>query len=560
MTAMLAQLYIENIAVIEKSSIEFHPGLNVMTGETGAGKSMIIDAIHAILGERASREMIRNGATAAHVSALFQEVNDAALAKLEELGYEAEEGRSILIQRTIRLDGKGTCKLNGRPATVSTLKEIAPMLIHIHGQHESYLLLSMDLHMQYIDKVGGLEGLAGEYRAAYDHMKGIQAQWKACHMDEAEKARRMDLLRYQIDELEDANLQIGEREELTEQKTKFLNSEKISSAFYTARDILSGNEEQDGVVSMLNTASEALEEIAEYHPSVESLLSCLRELEYGLEDLREELRDVSDDLEYDPEELNAIEERLDLLYRLGMKYGETEEEMLQFLERCTEEWNRMQDSEARLETLTQEYEQAKKAAIKLAAELSERRNQTAQRFTELVKEQLRFLDMPGVDFAVSQERIPLNRFGCDKMEFRISTNAGEPLKPIAKIASGGELSRIMLAIKTVLAGKDSIDTLIFDEVDTGISGSAAQKVGLKLREASRNRQVICVTHLAQIAALADHQYQIQKKIQEQRTFTEVNLLDFEGRKRELARLIGGSRITPLTLENAEEMLTMAAQG
>ncbi|MCI9575814.1 MAG: DNA repair protein RecN [Clostridiales bacterium] len=556
---MLSQLYIENVAVIEEASIDFHTGLNVMTGETGAGKSIIIDAIHAIIGERTSKEMIRSGANLAHVSAMFQDINETALEKLEELGYKTEEDGSLLIQRTIRLDGKGTCKINGRPATVSTLKAIAPMLINIHGQHESYLLLSLDLHAHYIDQVGRLDTLVSQYRVSYDRMKEIQAEWKACNMDEAEKARKMDLLQYQIDELESANLKVGEQEILAEQKTKFLNHGKIVSALNMARDILSGNEEREGVVSMLSAASGALEEIEEYLPAVESILNCLREIEYGLEDLREELRDASSDLEYYPEDLEQIEQRLDLLYRLSLKYGSTEEEMLQFLQRCMEEWNQVQDSEERLERLTQEYEQAKTESIQLAAELSERRSQVAEEFTAQVKEQLRFLDMPGVDFVVSQERVPLNRCGCDKMEFFLSTNIGEPLKPMAKIASGGELSRIMLAIKTVLADKDTVDTLIFDEVDTGISGSAAQKVGQKLREASQDRQVICVTHLAQIAALADHQYQIKKSTQNGKTFTEVIWLDFEGRKQELARLIGGSQITPLTLQNAEEMLNLARE-
>ena len=556
---MLSQLYIENVAVIEKASIDFHTGLNVMTGETGAGKSIIIDAIHAILGERTSKEMIRSGENSAHVSAMFQDINEVALEKLQEMGYETEEDGSLLIQRTIRLDGKGSCKINGCPATVSTLKAIAPMLINIHGQHESYLLLSLDLHVHYIDQVGGLDTLVFQYRSAYDRMKEIQLEWKACNMDEAEKARKMDLLQYQIDELESANLKAGEQEELTEQKNKFLNHGKIVSALNTARDILSGNEEREGVASMLSVASGALEEIEEYLPAVESILNCLREIEYGLEDLREELRDASSDLEYYPEDLERIEQRLDMLYRLSLKYGSTEEEMLQFLQRCVEEWKQLQDSEEQLERLTQEYEQAETEAIQLAAELSERRRQVTEEFTVQVKEQLHFLDMPGVDFVVSQERVPLNRLGCDKMEFFLSTNIGEPLKPMTKIASGGELSRIMLAIKTVLADKDTVDTLIFDEVDTGISGSAAQKVGQKLREVSRDRQVICVTHLAQIAALADHQYQIKKSTQNDKTFTEVIWLDFEGRKQELARLIGGSQITPLTLQNAEEMLNLARE-
>jgi len=555
--AMLSQLYIENIAVIEKAAIDFHSGLNVLTGETGAGKSIVIDSINAILGERTSRELVRTGARSAFVSAAFSDLGTQACDKLTELGYAPEEDGTVIIQREINPEGKTVCRINGRPATVSVLKEIGSNLINIHGQHESYDLLSPDLHISYIDSMGVPESLQLQYRAAFNEMHRIKKELAAYSMDEAQKSRKIDLLSYQIEELDSADLHIGEQDELNQLRTMYLNSEKIAGSLNTAKNALNGDDSMEGALAAVSTAAAALSDAERYLPEIHSLSERIQNIEYDLEDCNTEMRDFSSQLEYDPEELERIEVRLDIIYRLGLKYGTTVEAMLDFLAQSKEELKNIQLSDENTARLTAEYKKAESDAEKFAEEISICRKKTSQIFTEMVKHELEFLDMPNIDFEAQQERCPLYQLGCDKLQFLISTNAGEPAKPIAKIASGGELSRIMLAIKTVLAGKDDIDTLIFDEVDTGISGSAAQKVGLKLREVSGNRQVICVTHLAQIAALADTQYLIKKHVQEHKTYTDVIQLDYDGRKQELARIMGGAKITPLMLENAAEMLSMA---
>ena len=552
---MLSQLYIENVAVIEKCGIDFDSGFNVLTGETGAGKSILIDAIGAVLGERTSREIIRSGAESAMVSAAFCGIGKPVLEKLGELGYRPDEDGNLLLQREISAEGRASCRVNGRPAPVSVLKELGSLLVNIHGQHESYQLLSPDLHIHYIDRMGELEPLAGQYRAAYDEMRRMKSELRGYDMDEAQKARRMDLLKYQIEELEAANLRAGEQEELTRQQAMYRNSEKIAASLNGARELLDG--EEGGALSSVGGIARYLSEAQRYLPSLEPLAQRFQNMEYDLEDCGAELRDLSSRLEYDPGELARIESRLDVIYRLSLKYGETVEQMLEYLDRCAEELKNIELSDENINRLTERYEAAKAEAVRLAKELSRRRAETSKAFAARVRDELKFLDMPGVDFQVEQERCPLNNMGCDKIQFLLSTNPGEPAKPIAKIASGGELSRIMLAVKTVLAGKDEIDTLIFDEVDTGISGSAAQKVGFKLREVSKNRQVICVTHLAQIAALGDSHMLIKKHVEKNRTHTDVTALDFEGRKRELARIMGGTQITGLMLESAEEMLGTA---
>ncbi|HEX3038577.1 MAG TPA: DNA repair protein RecN [Oscillospiraceae bacterium] len=554
---MLSQLYIENIAVIEKSGITFHPGLNVLTGETGAGKSIVIDSINAILGERTSREIIRSGAQTAFVSATFSDAGPHVLDTLRSLGYEPEDDGTLLIQREINLDGKAVCRINGRPATVSILKQIGVSLINIHGQHESFDLLSPDLHIHYIDRIGAFEELLTQYHTAYEDLKRVKSELDSYNMDEEQKSRRIDLLKYQIDELEAVDLHVGEQQELTEQRTMYLNSEKIASSINMAKSILDGDENSDGALTAISNVAGALADTERYLPSLSTLTAKLKEISYSLEDCSEELRGFSSQLEYNPAELENIENRLDTIYRLSLKYGESEEIMLDFLDKCRAELNDIELSDETILKLTNQYQAAKEEAVRLAKEISRRRKAASDNFAKKVKAELKFLDMPGIDFEVEQERCPLNALGCDKIQFLISTNPGEPAKPIAKIASGGELSRIMLAIKTVLADKDEIDTLIFDEVDTGISGSAAQKVGLKLREAANNRQVICVTHLAQIAALAGSHLLIEKHVKANKTYTDVTPLDFDGRKKELARIMGGTRITPLMLENAEEMLKMA---
>lgn len=549
---MLAQLFINNIAVIERASIDLEQGFTVLTGETGAGKSIIIDAIHAVLGERTSKELVRTGAAEASVSALFTGLSEDVLKMLDELSVPREEDGSLLIQRGIRLEGRSSCKLNGSPATVSMLKSIAPRLVGIHGQHESYELLSPEVHMTYIDSFGRLEGLLERYQASYRQLRDIQRKIRALNTDEGEKSRQADLLRYQINELQSANLVPGQREALTQEREAVRNSEKISSAIELVKAILSGDEENSGLLSELTRASSELERASVFFSQLEEPLQKLREAGFLLEDAEGAIHSLA--VDFDPSALDAIEERLDQLYRLGLKYGETEEDMLRYLDNCQESLHRIEFADEEREKLTGEYEQAKQTAIALARELSDKRRAAGARFTKQVKEELAFLNMPGVEFVTDIERVPLTATGCDKLQFLVSANRGEPAKPLSKIASGGELSRIMLAVKTVLSGRDKIDTLIFDEVDAGVSGAAANKIGEKLRQVSKNRQVLCITHLAQIAAMADHHLHISKHVEKGRTFTQVEPLDLEGRKRELARIIAGEDITQLQLDMAGEML------
>lgn len=552
---MLAQLFIHNIAVIEKASIDLDQGFTVLTGETGAGKSMIIDAIHAVLGERTSKELVRTGASSASVSALFTGLDEEILELLDQLSIPREEDGPVLIQRDIRLEGRSPCKINGAPATVSMLKQLGPKLITIHGQHESYELLSPEIHMTYLDSFGGLESLLSEYQIAYHSLRETQRQLEALQTDEGEKARLSDLLHYQIDEIEGANVREGEREELESQREVIRNSEKIASALELLRELLSGDEEREGLLSGLSQASSEAERVAAFLPELEEASQKLREAGYLVEDADAILRNTA--VDFNPELLESIEERLDLLYKLGLKYGGSEDKILSFLEDCRERLHQIEFSDEERERLESLYEEEKHRAIALAKQLSEKRKAVSAQFIRQVKEELAFLNMPGIEFETEIQRVPLYSMGCDRIQFLVSANKGEPPKPMSKIASGGELSRIMLAIKTVLSGKDKVDTLIFDEVDTGISGAAANKVGQKLKQVSRDRQVLCITHQAQIAALADHHFLISKHVEENRTFTKVEELDFEGRKQELARIIGGDSITQLQLEMAEEMLRKA---
>lgn len=550
---MLSNLYIENIAVIEKTSIDFKKGLNVMTGETGAGKSIVIDSINAVLGNRTSKELIRTGASSAFVSAEFTNLSEKAIAVIYEAGFELEDGE-LLIQREISTTGKNKCRINGRPATVSTLKEIGVQLINIHGQHESYELMSPELHISYIDKLAGLESEIEAYQEVYKKYKKLSAELKKATVDESERERKIDLLKYQIDELEDADLRDGEYEELNEQKAVLQNSEKIIEAIMSSRALMNGDEESSGVLENLQEINSQLSDISEYMSEVEPINSRIESAIYELEDCLSELTGLTDLVDTDGGSLDSIEERLDLIYTLGKKYGSTIKEMLDFLDKAKKELNALVMYDENREALIKECDKAYKEAEKLAKALSEKRRATSSEFADKVCEEMSFLDMPNVKLVVVQEKCELNSLGCDNIEFLISTNPGEPPKPISKIASGGELSRMMLAVKNVLSDKDDIDTLIFDEVDTGISGSAAQKVGLKLREVSKSRQVLCVTHLAQIAAMGNSHFKISKSVRDEKTFTKVEELDHEGRKQELARIIGGTEMTKASLDYAEEML------
>ena len=551
---MLKSLYIENIAVIEKTNIDFTEGLNVLTGETGAGKSIVIDSINAILGNRTSRDLIRNGAENAFVSADFCDLSERSKSAIEEYGFSPEEDGSVQIQRELSLSGKGRCRINGRPATVSVLKSIGEYLIDIHGQHASYELMNPDLHIVYIDKLGSLENDLSDYREAFKEYSDLRSELDKASEDEGERARRIDILRYQVDELEKADLYIGEYEELTERKRIIENREKIASALNAAHEYLSGGDDSDGALYQLEMACGSLEDIGDCLPESSSVAGRIQSALYELEDCSGEILSLFDSADGDGDSIDEIEERLDLIYSLGKKYGSTIEEMLSFLENAKKQLDALERYDENREELIIKCKAAKEKADSLANILSGKRRAAGEYFTEAVRKEMTYLDMPNVTLKIRQEKCGLNRNGCDNIEILISTNPGEIPKPVAKIASGGELSRMMLAIKNVLSDKDDIDTLIFDEVDTGISGSAAQKVGFKLKEVSGNRQVLCVTHLAQIAALADSHYKIVKSVSDGKTFTNVNVLDHEGRKNELARIIGGVEITKATLDYAEEML------
>lgn len=555
---MLKNLYIENIAVIEKTAIDFTGGLNVLTGETGAGKSIVIDSINAILGNRTSRDLIRNGSENAFVSAEFDELSDRVLEKLNELGFSPEEDGSVMIQRELTLSGKGKCRINGRPTTVGVLKELGEYLIDIHGQHASYELMQPELHINYIDKLGNMDDALDEYRKAYREYSKLKSELEKAELDEGERARRLDLLRYQVQELEQADFYVGEFEELSEKRQLIENKEKIAKALNEAYEYLNGTDETDGAVRQLEMSCDSLGDISEYMPDAEDIINRLQNTLYELEDCREEVFSMFETADSETESLEDIEDRLDLIYTLGKKYGPTIEEMLDFLDKASKELDFLEKYDENRDELRKSCHAAHTKAKELAEKISARRAAISDDFRTAVKREMTYLDMPNVELVIQQEKCELNNNGCDKVEILISTNPGEIPKPVAKIASGGELSRMMLAIKNVLADKDDIDTLIFDEVDTGISGSAAQKVGFKLREVSRSRQVLCVTHLAQIAALADTHFKIVKSVSDGKTYTNVNELDHEGRKNELARIIGGVDITKATLDYAEELLSQSA--
>ncbi|MBQ1921363.1 MAG: DNA repair protein RecN, partial [Ruminococcus sp.] len=537
---MLQTLYIENIAVIEKSAIDFSSGLNVLTGETGAGKSIIIDAINAIMGQRTSRDIIRTGASSAFVSAQFDNVNAAVRRKLEEFGFESDEDE-LLLQRTLSASGKSTCKINGRPATAAMLREIAAGLINIHGQHESYELFSPETHIDYIDRYGRLIPALEDYKEKYKRYLILQKKLNEANSDESSRLSEIDLLSFQSKELFDADIQIGEEEALDSERSALMNFEKLSSLLNRAHMLLSG--EDNSGCELVDMAANAMQNAANYSADYEEISNTLTDVYYNLRDCAELVSDALDNLESDPERLEEIEERLDLINRLTRKYNCTADELPALAEQMQSRLEELLNYDRNRDELIAACKAAREEAEQSALALSNNRRKTAAEFAEKVKAEMSFLNMPNVELVPYFEESALSPKGMDKMELLISANPGETPRPVAKIASGGELSRMMLAIKTVLAGTDTVDTLIFDEVDTGISGSAAEKVGLKLREVSSECQVLCVTHQAQIAALADHHYLIKKQVEQGRTFTEVQPLDHDGRVNELARIIGGVNIT-----------------
>lgn len=556
---MLKTLDIENIAVIEKARIEFSSGFNVLTGETGAGKSIVVDSINAILGERTSRELVRSGSDYAFVSALFTEINPAVKAKLNDLGFSAEEDDSLLLTRRISRDGKSQCRINGHAATVSVLREVGGTLVNIHGQHDSQSLLNPEYHYQFIDMLSGGNMLLEQYKAAFSAFIHIRRRLKQLTAQAEKNDNSTELLDFQIKELEDADIKEGEIERLSTRKKALDSADEALAAYRSLLIVIAGDDENAGAQISLISAAKELERFTALSEDTEKAYSLLQNIDDELETVKGLVENAAQSLDFDPNEKERIEERLDFLYRLGKKYGSSEADMLKSLEEAKKQRTLIHTDEEELERLTQEYDSALDQVEELAEKLSDLRKTTALKFESDVKAQLEFLDMPKIRFIVDFEKGILSSTGTDKIEFLISTNPGEPPKPLAKIASGGELSRIMLAIKNIIAYNDTVDTLIFDEIDTGVSGRASGKIGLKLKEVSKNTQVITVTHSAQIAAFADEHFLIAKDFENGRTYTNVTPLDHEKRKYELARIMGGLHITDALLESAEEMLNNAQE-
>ena len=553
---MLELLHIENIAVIESADIAFRPGFNALTGETGAGKSIVIDAMGAVLGGRTSRELIRTGASHAFVSAEFSGV-PTDLPGLTEAGVAPDENGELLLQREIGSDGKNVCRANGRPITVAQLRRVGSELLNIHGQHDGAQLLDEEQHGAYLDRFGRTEEPLAAYQQAYGVMADLRGQIRSLQMDEAEKARRMDSLRFQIDELERANLQPGEDEDLTARRNLLRNGEKYLGALPGADYCLNGGDEGGGAVEALREAETSLYGIRTLGDDLMELYKRLENLRCEAYDLAETIRDKRAEFDFSPAELDAVESRSDLLYRLKKKYGATVEDMLDYLEKCRAELDAIETADDTLVRLEQQLRAAEKNVRAAGAELTKVRRAAAAVLEQRIQQELRDLDMNRVRFAIDFGEKEPAPDGCDTIRFLMSANVGEDLRPIARIASGGELARIMLALKNVLAEQEAVGTLVFDEVDTGVSGRAAQKVAEKLAQVSRCKQVLCVTHLPQLAAMADTHFSVEKGESKGRTFTHVILLDREARKAELARLTGGTKVTPALLESAGELLDEA---
>ncbi len=547
---MLRLLHIENIAVIERADILFERGFNVMTGETGAGKSIVIDAISAILGERAYRDMIRTGTQKAAVRAIFEDVSESKWFADNDVPFAPE----TTIRREIYLDGKNVCKVNGVPVTVSVLKQLGIQLINIHGQHDSASLFDENYHLSFLDGFACDDALLDDYREKYQSVLSLRHEIDRLSMDESEKLRRMETLKYQIEEISRADLKPGEDDTLEARRKLLQNSEKLSEGLQDAAGCIDGGDDSEGAAALLSEAERALARIARYDESLFQLHDTVSDLMYQVQDVAEQLRDRLYQLSYSADELEQIEDRLDTIHRLRRKYGATCEDILQFLAKAQKELDEIEFAGDRVEQLKGKLRKAEKAAWDAALRLRETRKAAAKGLTARILDELSQLDMKKVQFSCEFAETELSPVGADAVAFYMSANLGEALKPLNKVASGGELARIMLALKNVLAEKDHVPTLIFDEVDTGVSGRAAQRVAEKLHEVSKTKQVLCVTHLPQLAALADTHLLIAKGEHDGRTFTTVEPLDLEGRKAELARIIGGTNITETTLKSAEEML------
>lgn len=551
---MLKTLVIENIAVIKKAQIEFTSGLNVLTGETGAGKSIVVDSINAILGERTSRELVRADSDNAFVNAYFEDINDDVKLKLNEYDIPIEEDGSLLLSRKISAGGKSVCRVNGLPVTVGILKDIGTHIVNIHGQHDSQALLNPDFHYKFVDAYADCDELLAEYKDSFKSFLNIRRQLKSLTSDADERDKQSEILDYQIKELRDADIKVGEWEELKHRKSVILNSQAILNALNTLLGAVNGDDENQGIQSVLSSSDKEITALLDADSQLKPIKEKLDSAEDLLESIKDLISDKMESLDFQPDELDKIEERLDILYTFSNKYGETEQDMLYYLADAERKRALFDNSEQDLERLNAEYDSSLEKTQSLALKLSEVRRKAAEKLGEEICSQLEFLDMPGVKFVTQFSKGNLSSSGVDKIEFLIRTNPGEEPKPLAKIASGGELSRIMLAIKSIIAKSDSIATLIFDEIDTGVSGKASRKIGLKLKEVGENAQVICVTHSAQIASAADSHFLIKKEYTDNAAFTQIMPLDFEGRKYELARIMGGLNVTESLLKSAEEML------
>lgn len=551
---MLKTLSIENIAVIEKAEIEFSNGFNVLTGETGAGKSIVVDSINAILGERTSKELVRAGSENALVTAYFEDISKEVEQKLNEFDLPCDDDGALVLSRKISAQGKSTCRINGSVCTVSMLKEVGNLLVNIHGQHDSQTLLNADYHYKFVDMYGSLDGVLDEYKQSFKQLLSVRKQLKALTMDADERDRQIELLDYQIKELSDAEIKVGEWDELKKRKNLILNSQNLLQSLNSALSAFNGSDEYSGISTLLSTAVKEIGSVSDVDSDIKAVYDKAESLNDSVEIVKDALLDKINSIEFEPEELNRIEERLDLYYTFSNKYGETEQDMLYYLDEAVKKRTAFENSEEELEKLNVQYDEIFNKTVALAQKLTDLRKSTAEKLGNEICKQLEFLDMPKIKFTTSFEKGNLSANGWDKIEFLIATNVGETAKPLAKIASGGELSRIMLAIKSIIAQKDSIDTLIFDEIDTGVSGKASRKIGLKLKELGAFTQVICVTHSAQIASVADSHFLIEKNVENDRTYTNVTALDYDGRKNELARIMGGINATESLLKSAEELL------
>ena len=553
---MLSVLHIENIAVIEQAEILFEGGFNVLTGETGAGKSIVIDAISAILGERTYRDVIRTGASRAFVSAFFTNIPQYDWFSENQVEFDPQE---LQVQREIYADGRNVCRVNGRPVSVAALKKLGGRLINIHGQHDSQQLFDEENHLTYLDAFARDEQELEAYQQAFSAMQSVQREIQKLSMDESEKLRLVETLQYQIEEIRAANLVSGEEEQLKERRKVLQNAEKLSDALRMADEALYGGDSSDGAAGLLSNAEHALSRVSTISADMQTLHQKISDLMYSVQDAADELRAMRDDLSYSEGELEEIEERLDAIHKLKRKYGASVEDVLAYLADSEQRLDEIEFASDRIETLKKREAELQKETIRQGEILREKRLSAAQAMESRICDELRQLDMPKIRFVCEFTPQQPMQTGLDSVWFLMSANVGENLKPLSKVASGGELARIMLAMKQVLAQQDGVPTLIFDEVDAGVSGRAAQKVAYKLWTVSKGRQVLCVTHLPQIAAMADAEYTVEKRVENERTYTSVLHLDESGRKQELARLIGGSMITETTLAGAAELLRLAAE-